>query len=157
MASGKIAGARLIGGTWHSASESRSACGMLLPEFKRGSMRTKDPSEARRMVRAMLAELDALQAQLDSAANRLWRFDRLTPGEKKDVVSEADQNVAALPHDYRQLVDAAGGVFDAGQAMRGTRSLLPSSRQGGVRNTLSKTTSAKATTRRPPLSAFAEA
>lgn len=120
MASDKIEGARRIGQTWHYYKRipKRLQKTYGLPEFRRGTMGTTDSTKARQLARAMLTELDELESKLDSVASRLRHFDRLTEAEQESVVSEAETNVAALPHDQRQLVQASGGVFAAGRDMK---------------------------------------
>ncbi|MFT4148961.1 MAG: site-specific integrase [Paracoccaceae bacterium] len=120
MGSIEIEGARLIGETWHYYKRIpvRLREAYSLPEFKRGSMKTKDPDQARRLARSMLTELDELGAKLDSVSARLRVFGDLSPAGQEAVKAEADSNVAALPPDQRQLIRKAGGVFEAGRDMR---------------------------------------
>lgn len=120
MGSVEIEGARLIGETWHYYKRIpvRLREAYSLPEFKRGSMKTKDPDQARKLARAMLTELDELSAKLDSVSGRMRIFGDLSPVEQAAVKAEADSNIAALPHDQRQVIRKAGGVFEAGRDMR---------------------------------------
>ena len=116
-----IEGARLIGETWHYHKRipKRLRDAYALPEFKRGSMKTKDPDTARKLARAMLTELDQYAAKLDTLSARMRIFGDLSPTEQAATLTEADANVAALPVDQRQLIRTAGSVFEAGRAMRG--------------------------------------
>ena len=111
----KIEGAKLIGRTWHYNKRvpKRLVDAYGLPEFKRGSMQTKDPDKARVLARAMLTELDELTAKLDSVAERVKVYWTLTPKEQERLRGDIAQNVAALPNDQRQLIQKAGGVSKA--------------------------------------------
>ncbi len=120
MGSIEIEGARLIGETWHYYKRIpvrlREAYG--LPEFKRGSMKTKDPDQARRLARAMLTELDQLVVKLDSLPSRVGMFGDLTPKAQAETVAEAAANVGRLPGDQRQAIRSAGGPLEARDKMR---------------------------------------
>lgn len=115
----KIEGARLIGKTWHYNKRvpKRLVEAYGLPEFKRGTMKTQDPSEAKRLARAMLNELDELEAKLDAVSSRVKIFGDLTPKEQERLESDMAQAVAALPADQKQLIRKAGGVWAAGHEM----------------------------------------
>ncbi|PJE32106.1 hypothetical protein SAMN06297129_2168 [Pseudooceanicola antarcticus] len=116
----RVEGAKLIGETWHYhkriPKRLREAFG--LPEFKRGTMRTKDPDEARRLARAMLAELDQMARQLDSVSARVGVFADLSNKEQAALLDEVEANVKTLPIEQRQAIRKAGGVFEAGRKMR---------------------------------------
>ncbi|TNJ41960.1 DUF6538 domain-containing protein [Phaeobacter sp. B1627] len=116
----KIEGARLIGKTWHYYKRvpKRLVEAYGLPEFKRGSMHTKDPDKAKQLARAMLTELDDLAAKLDSVSERAKVFGDLSPKEQVRLESDLARNVRALPADQKQLIQKAGGVWEAGVAMR---------------------------------------
>lgn len=116
----KIEGAKLIGKTWHYYKRvpKRLVEAYGLPEFKRGSMHTKDPDKAKQLARAMLTELDDLAAKLDSVSERAKVFGDLSPKEQVRLESDLARNVRALPADQKQLIQKAGGVWEAGAAMR---------------------------------------
>lgn len=116
----KIEGAKLIGSTWHYYKRvpKRLVEAYGLPEFKRGSMQTKDPDRARVLARAMLAELDELEAKLDSVSERVKVFGDLTPKEQERLDADMAENVSALPPDQRQLIQTAGGARHALADMR---------------------------------------
>ncbi|RKF14070.1 hypothetical protein D6850_12935 [Roseovarius spongiae] len=129
----KIEGAKLIGKTWHYYKRipKRLVEAYGLPEFKRGSMHTKDPDKAKQLARAMLAELDELAAKLDSVSERAKVFGDLSPKEQDRLESDIARNVKALPADQRQLVQKAGGVWGAGAAMR-THETLAAFQKAGL-------------------------
>ncbi len=116
----KIEGAKLIGKTWHYNKRvpKRLVDAYGLPEFKRGTMGTKDPDEAKRLARAMLAELDELAAKLDTVTARAKIFGDLTPKERERLADDMEQSVAELPPDQKRTIKKAGGVWEAGAAMR---------------------------------------
>lgn len=116
----QIEGAKLIGETWHFYKRipKRLREAYALPEFKRGSMGTKDPDQARRLARAMLTELDELAARLDALPSRMRHFHALTEAKQNETLAEANAKIAGLPPDQRQLIQKAGGVFEGGRAMR---------------------------------------
>ncbi|SEN61659.1 hypothetical protein SAMN04488077_1225 [Roseovarius tolerans] len=111
----KIDGAKRIGETWHYYKRvpKRLVEAYDLPEFKRGTMGTKDPDKARVLARAMLAELDDLEAKLDSVSERVKVFGDLSAKEQGQLERDIDQNIAALPPDQRQLLQKAGGAMQA--------------------------------------------
>lgn len=111
----KIEGARLIGSTWHYNKRvpRRLVEAYGLPEFKRGTMGTKDPDTAKRLARAMLNELDELEAKLDSTSERVKVFGDLTPKERERLQSDIARDVSNLPLDQQRLIQAAGGVMKA--------------------------------------------
>lgn len=121
MAGERIEGARLVGSVWHYSKRipDRLQKAYDLPAWKRGTMGTKDPNEARRRARAMLTELDEMAARLDSLAHRARHFGELSDAEREAVQAEAAANVATLPPDQRQLIQKAGDVFAAGRDMKG--------------------------------------
>lgn len=116
----KIEGAKLIGSTWHYYKRvpKRLVEAYGLPEFKRGSMQTKDPDRARVLARAMLAELDELEAKLDSVSERVKVFGDLSPKEQERLDADIAKNVSALSPDQRQLIQKAGGARHALADMR---------------------------------------
>ncbi len=89
-----------------------------LDEFKRGSMKTQDPNEAKRLARAMLTELDDLEAKLASVSGRAKIFGDLNPKEQARLENDLARSVKALPADQKQLIQKAGGVWEAGASMR---------------------------------------
>ena len=111
----KIEGAKLIGRIWHYYKRvpKRLVDAYGLPEFKRGSMQTKDPDKARVLARAMLGELDELAEKLDSVPERVKVFGDLSAKEQDQLERDIAQNVGALPHDQRQLLQKAGSVMKA--------------------------------------------
>ncbi|WP_333848270.1 DUF6538 domain-containing protein [Phaeobacter italicus] len=116
----KIEGAKLIGKTWHYNKRvpKRLVDAYGLPEFKRGTMGTKDPDKAKQLARAMLAELDELAARLDSVSARAKIFGDLTTKEQQKLESDMALSVSELPLDQKQIIKKAGGVWEAGAAMR---------------------------------------
>lgn len=111
----KIEGAKLVGKTWHYNKRvpKRLVEAFGLPAFKRGTMKTKDPDVARRLARAMLVELDALEAKLDSVASRVKLFDQLSEREQVRVQDEVAQNVSKLPSFQRQIIEKYGTGLEA--------------------------------------------
>jgi hypothetical protein len=88
-----------------------------LPEFRRASMKTKDPDEAARLARAYLTELDELARKLDSASERVRVFGDLSDREPTHLDAEIAGNVDALPADQKQKTIRAGSVRGAGREM----------------------------------------
>lgn len=115
----KIEGAKLIGSTWHYYKRvpKRLVEAYGLPEFKRGTMKTQDPNEAKRLARAMLNELDELESKLDAVSSRVKVFGDLTPKEQERLEGDIAKTVAALPADQKQLIQKAGGVWAAGREL----------------------------------------
>ncbi|MDD9706952.1 hypothetical protein PVW53_06620 [Seohaeicola sp. SP36] len=115
----KIDGAKLIGSTWHYYKRvpKRLVEAYGLPEFKRGTMKTQDLTEAKRLARAMLNELDELEAKLDAVSSRVKVFGDLTPKEQERLEGDVAHAIAALPADQKLLIQKAGSVWAAGREM----------------------------------------
>lgn len=115
-----IEGARRIGATWYywKRTPDRLVKAFGLPEFRRESMRTKDPDEAARLARAYLTELDELARKLDSISSRVRHFDQLSEAAKDKLDADIEARIAKLPVDQRKLLGAEGGIWGAGKAMR---------------------------------------
>ncbi|MEP2716862.1 DUF6538 domain-containing protein [Pseudophaeobacter sp.] len=114
-----IEGARCIGATWYywKRTPDRLVKAFGLPEFRRESMKTKDPDEAARLARAYLTELDELVRKLDSVSARVRVYGDLSDRERTRLDAEIAGRVTALPADQKQKIRKAGGVWGAGREM----------------------------------------
>ena len=116
----KVKGARLIGSTYHLNLRvpARLRAAYDLPEFERGTLRTSDPKEAARKVRAAQVELDKLAAKLDSLPSRFAHLNELAPAERDRTLAEINANLAALPPPVRAPIEQWGGVVMAHHIMQ---------------------------------------
>lgn len=124
----KIKGARRIGQMWHynirapkrllDAYDLRQTFPGYKSGFIRGTMRTKCSDEAERNVRAVLADLDRMEAKLDSISSRIEAFDDLSEAERDRLDDDLDVRFAKLHHDQKQLLKGEGGVWKAGQKLK---------------------------------------
>lgn len=115
----KIEGAKKIGHTWHYYKRipKRLREAYNLPEFKRGTMGTKDPDKAGQLARAMLTKMDELAAKLDSISSRIKIFDELSEAERDRLDDDLDIQIAKLPADHKALLGGEGSVWHAGHEM----------------------------------------
>jgi hypothetical protein len=88
-----------------------------LPEFRRESMKTKDPDEAARLARVYLTELDELARKLDSVSSRVRVYGSLSERERARLDAEIAGKVTALPADQQEKIKKAGSVWGAGREM----------------------------------------
>lgn len=116
----KIEGAKLIGSTWHYYKRvpKRLVDAYGLPEFRRGTMGTKDPEVAKRLARKMLSELDEKLAELDAISTRVRAIGILTPEERERLERDIVREMSALSEDQRVLINKAGGPLDALKRLR---------------------------------------
>lgn len=115
----KIEGAKLIGSTWHYYKRvpKRLVDAYRLPEFRRGTMGTKDPKKAAEKARAMLSEHYALEQKLDSLPERVKLYSDLMPLEQDRLKRDIAAKVASLPNDQRNLLQKEGGDLEALRAI----------------------------------------
>ena len=115
----KIEGEKLIGSTWHYYKRvpKRLVNAYGLPEFRRGTMGTKDPKKAAEKARAMLSELYALEEKLDSLPERVKLYVDLMPLEQDRLKRDIAAKVAGLPNDQRALLQKEGGALEALKAI----------------------------------------
>ena len=129
----KVRGTRLIGTTYHLNLRvpARLCAAYDLPAWKRGTLRTSDPKEAERKVRAAQVELDQLAMKLDSLPSRFAHLNELAPAERDRTLAEIDANFAALPLPVRAPVEQWGGVVAAWHVMDRTPQALAWMSVGG--------------------------
>ncbi|MBL9059843.1 MAG: hypothetical protein JNK88_07455, partial [Mangrovicoccus sp.] len=122
----KVRGTRLIGTTYHLNLRvpARLCAAYGLPAIQRGTLRTSDPKEAARQVRAAQVELDKLAAKLDSLPSRFANLKELAPAERDRTLAEINANLAALPPPVRAPIDQWGGVVMAHHVMSVTPQTL---------------------------------